>query len=136
MTANSSPIHPFGARGAALASTPTGFAARLWRVRLAASLALILALAGCATAPPHYPSQTAQRYVGKRLFDLEMRWSTPLDSSQSSSGRVAKWEFNQYNYAGCSVTVHTDAADIIRGVTWTRGCGPKGKKRAPRGRVP
>ncbi len=130
MTANSAPFHPFGARGATRPRTPPGSAARLWSGRLA-SLALILTLAGCATAPPHYPSQTAQTYVGKRLFDLEMRWSTPLDSSQSSSGRVAKWEFNQYNYAGCSVTVHTDAADIIRDVTWTRGCGPEGKKRAP-----
>ncbi len=130
MTANSFPPHPLGAPGTDLPRTPPGCAAPLGSGRLA-SLALILTLAGCATAPPHYPSQTAQSYVGKRLFDLEMRWSTPLDSSQSSSGRVAKWEFNQYNYAGCSVTVHTDAADIIRGVTWTRGCGPQGKKRAP-----
>ena len=130
MTASPSHPRPSAAPGAALPCTSSGLAARLRPGRLA-SLALILALTGCATAPRHYPSQTAQTYVGKRLFDLEMRWSTPLDSSQSSSGRVAKWEFNQYNYAGCSVTVHTDAADIIRDVTWTRGCGPEGKKRAP-----
>ncbi len=130
MAANPVPFPPCRARRSVPPRQPFGCALPL-RSGALAPLALILALAGCAAAPRHYPSQTAQTYVGKRLFDLEMRWSAPLDSSQTKGGRVAKWEFNQYNYAGCSVTVHTDAADIIRRVTWTPGCGPQGKKRAP-----
>ncbi len=97
-----------------------------WRLAL---LACIGTLAACATKPPHYPSQTAETYVGKPLFNLEMRWSTPSRSDQIQSGRVARWDFDQYNYAGCSVSVHTDTADIIRSVSWTQGCGPVHKKK-------
>lgn len=93
-----------------------------------ALLALIGTVAACTTTPPHYPSHTAQTYVGKPLFDLEMRWSTPSRSDQVSGGHVARWDFDQYNYAGCSVTVHTDSQDIIRTISWTRGCGPMPKK--------
>lgn len=92
-------------------------------------LACIGTLTACATKPPHYPSQTAETYVGKPLFNLEMRWSTPSGSDQVSGGRVARWDFDQYNYAGCSVSVHTDSADIIRSVSWTQGCGPVHKKK-------
>lgn len=93
------------------------------------ALVLGLALSACASAPPHYPSQTAQTYVGKPLFDLEMRWSTPSSTHSIKGGHVAKWEFDQYNFAGCHVIVHTDTADIIRGISWTRGCGPQKKKK-------
>lgn len=92
-------------------------------------LAFIAALSACASPPRHYPSQTAQTYVGKPLFALEMRWSTPSSSDEVKSGRKARWDFDQYNYAGCSVTVQTDRAGIIRKISWTRGCGPQHKKR-------
>jgi hypothetical protein len=85
-----------------------------------------LALAGCASAPQHYPSETAARYVGKPLLQLEMHWSAPWNLGGGSAGKTATWRFDQYNLAGCSVTVRTDAAGIIRNVAWTRGCGPKG----------
>lgn len=88
-------------------------------------------LGACASPPAHYPSQTAQTFVGKPLFSLEMRWSAPSRSDQTARGRVARWDFDQYNYAGCSVSVRTDPADIIRGVTWTPGCGPESKKKKP-----
>lgn len=81
-------------------------------------------LCACATTPPHYPATTAQARVGKPLFNLEMRWSTPNGLREVPGGHVATWRFNQYNYAGCSVSVHTDHEDIIRKVTWTKGCGP------------
>jgi hypothetical protein len=89
-------------------------------------LAVDLLLFGCATPPKHYPSETAAGYVGKSLLDLEMHWSVPVDLSASGGGEAATWRFDQYNLAGCTVTVRTDAAGIIRKVTWTRGCGPKG----------
>jgi hypothetical protein len=95
-------------------------------------LAIELLLAGCAaldgwTAPPiHYPSAIAASYVGRPLLDLEMRWSAPWDLGAADDGRKATWRFDQYNLAGCSVTVHTDASGIIRQVEWTSGCGPKG----------
>ena len=108
--------------------TPPGLTRRSGARRLAV-LALSAGLTACASPPAHYPSQTAQHYVGKRLFDLEMRWSTPSSSHPAAAGRVARWNFDQYNYAGCSVTVHTDAADIIRSVSWTEGCGPKAAKK-------
>lgn len=85
-----------------------------------------LLFAGCATAPQHHPSETAQRYVGKPLLELEMHWSTPWDLSSAGGRKTATWRFDQYNLAGCSVTVHTDAAGIITNVAWTLGCGPKG----------
>jgi hypothetical protein len=94
-------------------------------------LAIGLLTAGCATPPKHYPSETATGYVGKRLLDLEMHWSTPSDLGAAGAGQAATWQFDQYNLAGCSVTVHTDAAGIIRRVSWTRGCGPKGTETAP-----
>lgn len=89
-------------------------------------LAATLPLAGCASAPKHYPSETAAGYVGRPLLDLEMHWSTPWDLRASGDGQVAAWRFDQYNLAGCTVTVHTDAGGIIRKVAWTVGCGPKG----------
>jgi hypothetical protein len=99
-------------------------------MRIRSGLLLVLwvelLLAGCAATPQHFPSATATRYVGKPLLELEMHWSTPWDLSAAADGKVAKWHFDQYNLAGCNVTVHTDAAGIIRHVTWTRGCGPKG----------
>lgn len=104
-----------------------GFAERAV-ARPLALLAFIGALAACASPPKHYPSQTAQTYVGKPLFALEMRWSTPSSSDEVKGGGKAKWDFDQYNYAGCSVTVRTDRAGIIRKITWTRGCGPQPKK--------
>ncbi len=97
----------------------------------ALSSALLLALAGCASTPTHHPSQTAEGYIGKPLFDLEMHWSTPSSISTTRVRRKATWRFDQYNLAGCSVTVHTDAAGIIRKVTWTEGCGPKGTGTKP-----
>jgi hypothetical protein len=94
-------------------------------------LAAELLAGGCATAPKHYPSETATGYVGKRLLELEMHWSAPWDLSAAGEGRTATWRFDQYNFAGCSVTVHTDASGIIRRVSWTRGCGPKGTGTEP-----
>ena len=85
---------------------------------------LLALLSACATTPPHYPATMAQARVGKPLFNLEMRWSTPNGLREVPGGRIATWRFNQYNYAGCSVAVHTDREDIIRKVTWTKGCGP------------
>ena len=100
------------------------------RLALPLFLALALLLAGCAilddTPPERHPSAIAAGYVGKPLLQLEMRWSEPWSLSGDREGRVATWRFDQFNLAGCSVTVHTDAAGIIRTVTWTRGCGPKG----------
>lgn len=96
------------------------------RGKLVGALVVALgALAACASTPPHYPSQTAQTYVGKTLFKLEMRWSVPSNIDPLNGGHTASWMFNQYNYAGCTVTVHTDSQDIIRSVSWTQGCGPK-----------
>lgn len=89
-------------------------------------LGIELLLAGCAATPQHFPSETATGYVGKSLLDLEMHWSTPWDLSASGDGKEATWRFDQYNLAGCSVTVRTDSVGIIRNVTWTPGCGPKG----------
>lgn len=93
-------------------------------------LALGLPLAGCEllddTPPPQYPSVIAARYVGRPLLDLEMKWSEPLDLGRAGDGQNATWSFDGYNLAGCKVTVRTDAAGIIRNVTWTPGCGPKG----------
>ncbi len=88
-------------------------------------------LAACASTPPHYPSQTAQRFIGKPLFSLEMHWSIPIALRHVHGGRRAIWKFNQYNYAGCRVTVQTDRQDIIRKVTWTTGCGPKAGAKKP-----
>ena len=123
MTANADRFHSPRRRRA-----PPVLVRRSGTGRLAV-LALTAGLTACASPPAHYPSQTAQHYVGKHLFDLEMRWSTPSSSHTATGGRVAKWNFDQYNYAGCSVTVHTDPADIIRSVSWTQGCGPKAKKK-------
>lgn len=96
------------------------------RLGLLLLLGVDLLLAGCATTAQHYPSQTAAGYVGKPLLQLEMHWSTPWDLSATGDRKTATWRFDQYNLAGCSVTVHTDAAGIIRHVAWTSGCGPKG----------
>jgi hypothetical protein len=90
------------------------------------ALAAALPLAGCATPPKHFPSQTATRYVGKPLLKLEMDWSAPWSLNADDDGQVATWRFDQYNLAGCTVTVHTDAGGIIKKVAWTPGCGPKG----------
>ena len=94
-------------------------------------------LAACASTPPHYPSQTAQRFIGKPLFSLEMHWSIPISlrRAHARGGRLAIWKFNQYNYAGCRVTVHTDRNDIIRKVTWTTGCGPAAGAKKPHPKV-
>ena len=94
-------------------------------------LAAGLLLAGCATPPKHFPSETAARYVGKSLTDLEMHWSVPWNVSDAGHGQAATWLFNQYNLAGCTVTAHANANGIIKTVTWTRGCGPKGTGTAP-----
>jgi hypothetical protein len=94
-------------------------------------LAAGLLTSGCATTPQHYPSQTAAGYVGKRLLDLEMHWSVPWDLGAEGAGQRATWRFDQYNLAGCTVTVDTDDRGIIRNVSWTRGCGPKGTGGAP-----
>ena len=94
-------------------------------------LAAALLLAGCATPPKHYPSETAATYVGKPLADLEMHWSVPWNVDAAGNGQAATWLFNQYNLAGCTVTVHTNASGIIRTVAWTQGCGPKGTGTAP-----
>jgi hypothetical protein len=106
-----------------------------WRMRIRSGLFLYLTAAllaaGCATPPKHYPSQTAARYVGKPLDKLEDHWSAPWDLHSAGGGQAATWLFNQYNLAGCTVTVHTDAQGIIRKVAWTRWCGPKGTGTAP-----
>ena len=91
-----------------------------------APIATGLVLAGCAAPPKHYPSATAARYVGKPLLELEMHWSTPWSLSPAGDGQDATWRFDQYNLAGCTVTIHTDSSGIVRKVTWTPGCGPKG----------
>ncbi|HUA25507.1 MAG TPA: hypothetical protein VMA54_15370 [Steroidobacteraceae bacterium] len=92
--------------------------------------AVSLLLVGCAilddTPPKRFPSEIVSSYVGGPLTDLEMRWSTPLEISGSEKGQKATWQFDGYNYGGCRVTVHTDAAGVIRNATWTAGCGPKG----------
>ena len=99
--------------------------ARVWRRAAALGmLGALVFLAGCASTPPHYPSATAVARIGKPLFNLEMRWSTPAGLHEKDGVHVATWRFNQYNYAGCTVTVRTDRADVIRKVTWTKGCGP------------
>ena len=104
-------------------------------MRMRSGLLLLLATelltGGCATPPKHYPSQTATGYIGKRLLDLEMHWSAPWDLGAAGAGQRATWRFDQYNLAGCTVTVHTDASGIIRTVSWTQGCGPKGTGTAP-----
>ena len=96
--------------------------------RGAVSLALAAVLTGCAAAPTHYPSETAQKYVGKPLFALEMHWSVPSHISAHRGRRRATWRFDQYNLSGCRVSVDTDAHGIIRAVSWTEGCGPKSTK--------
>lgn len=83
-------------------------------------------LTGCASQPQHYPSETAAGYVGKPLSALEIRWSVPYDIGAAGNGQKATWRFDQYNLAGCTVTAHTDSTDLIRSVSWTKGCGPKG----------
>ncbi|HVC31241.1 MAG TPA: hypothetical protein VND24_08640 [Steroidobacteraceae bacterium] len=104
-------------------------------MRIGSGLLLLLPasllLAGCATPPKHYPSETAARYVGKPLLALEMHWSTPWKIAAAGDGQAATWLFNQYNLAGCTVTAHTDADGIIRKVAWTRWCGPKGTGNPP-----
>ncbi|HUN71015.1 MAG TPA: hypothetical protein VMU52_01800 [Steroidobacteraceae bacterium] len=100
------------------------------------TLRLLLLLAagplfvGCAmlddTPPDRPPSLIAGGYVGKPLQELEMRWSEPMELGAAAGGQKATWRFDQFNFAGCSVTVHTDAGGIIRKVDWTPGCGPKG----------
>jgi hypothetical protein len=102
--------------------------------RLRAALLLLpavnLLLAGCAmlddTPPKRFPSEIVASYVGGPLLDLEMKWSEPLDIASEGKGQKAVWQFDGYNFGGCSVTVHTDADGIIRNATWTAGCGPKG----------
>ena len=103
---------------------------------LCLGLAANLLLAGCAAPPKHYPSETATRYIGKSLTDLEMHWSAPVDLGASGGGETATWQFDQYNLAGCTVTAHTDATGIVRAVTWTRGCGPKGTESSASGLGP
>lgn len=103
-------------------------------LRLLGTLAVLGALvltAGCASAPARFPSATAQAHIGKSLFSLEMRWSTPARLHEVHGKHIATWRFNQYNYAGCNVTVHTDRSDVIREVTWTQGCGPKSRHKRP-----
>jgi hypothetical protein len=94
------------------------------------TLSTLVLLGACASAPPHYPSAIAEKRIGKPLFNLEMRWSTPSGLRQEGEGRIATWRFNQYNYAGCNVEVRTDRHDIIRHVSWTTGCGPPPPKRS------
>ncbi len=115
--------------------------AAAWRVLRLSWLAPAVLLAACASTPPHYPSQTAQRFIGKPLFSLEMHWSIPiaLRHAHAHGGRRAIWKFNQYNYDGCRVTVFTDRKNIIRKVTWTTGCGPKAgatKRHPPAAKAP
>lgn len=103
-------------------------------MRIAIGLLFLPAIApllgGCEmldhTPPEPHPSVIAEKYVGKPLLDLEMHWSVPSDLSSAGARQTAKWRFDQFNLAGCTVTVHTDEAGIIRKVSWTRGCGPKG----------
>ncbi|MGH8302475.1 MAG: hypothetical protein ACRET5_13495, partial [Steroidobacteraceae bacterium] len=80
-------------------------------MRISASLLLSLSsallLAGCAAPPAHFPSETAAKYVGKSLLDLEMHWSAPWAISAAAAGQAATWRFDQYNLAGCTVTVDT-----------------------------
>lgn len=92
-----------------------------------------MALAGCASTPAHFPSDTAKGYIGKPVFDLEMHWSTPSSVGTKHGTRRATWRFDQYNLAGCTVTVETDASGVIRKVSWTQGCGPKGTGTPPSG---
>ncbi|MGH8199970.1 MAG: hypothetical protein ACREVO_06345 [Steroidobacteraceae bacterium] len=97
---------------------------------LVLGLVLGLPLADCEllddTPPQQLPSVIAARYVGRPLLDLEMKWSEPLELSRAGDGQKATWSFDGYNLAGCRVTVRTDAAEVIRELTWTPGCGPKG----------
>lgn len=103
-------------------------------MRIRTGLLFLLAagplLTGCEmldrTPPEPHPSAIAEKYVGKPLLQLEMHWSTPESLNGSSAGQTATWSFDQFNLAGCAVTVHTDANGIIRKVAWTVGCGPKG----------
>jgi hypothetical protein len=92
--------------------------------------AVALLLSGCAmlddTPPKRYPSEIVASYVGGPLLDLEMKWSEPLDIGSEGAGQKATWRFDGYNFAGCTLTVHTDAAGTIKNATWTPGCGPKG----------
>ena len=96
-------------------------------------LTIVAPLAGCEildkTPPERPPSEIAADYVGKPLMQLEMRWSEPWDLKAAGEGQSATWRFDQFNLAGCTVTVETDAAGIITNVAWTRGCGPKGTGR-------
>jgi hypothetical protein len=103
------------------------------KMRMRAALPLLaigLLLAGCAmlddTPPKPLPSVIATGYIGSPLLDLEMKWSTPWGLENAGGSQNATWTFDGYNLAGCKVTVHTDEAGIIRTVTWTPGCGPKG----------
>lgn len=104
------------------------------RGRAGARLLLLLAigtlLGGCAllddTPPKRLPSQIAAGYVGRPLLDLEMKWSEPWDLDASGGRQKATWRFDEYNFAGCTVTVHTDGTGVIRRIAWTQGCGPKG----------
>ena len=108
-------------------------------MRIRAGLILFLALGPVLTAcemlddtpPERHPSAIAADYVGKPLLQLESRWSEPWDLRADGTGKAATWRFDQFNLAGCSVTVHTDAGGIIRNLTWTPGCGPKGTGGAP-----
>jgi hypothetical protein len=105
-------------------------AVRRMRPALALILAVDLLLTGCAilddTPPKRLPSAIAGGYLGQPLTDLEMKWSEPWDLGTAGDGQKATWRFDEYNYAGCTVTVRTDAAGIIRKIAWTTGCGPKG----------
>lgn len=100
-------------------------------------LAVESMLAGCAildqTPPDREPSVIASGYIGKPLNDLEMHWSVPWTQSSAGERQSATWRFDQYNLAGCTVTVRTDTGGIIRHVEWTRGCGPKGTGTEPTG---
>lgn len=106
-------------------------------VRSALLLLLVLQplLSGCEmldhTPPERHPSAIAAGYVGKPLQQLEMRWSIPWDLHAADDGQAATWRFDQFNLAGCSVTVHADTTGIVRSVEWTRGCGPKGTGTEP-----
>jgi len=105
------------------------------RSGLLGSLAMGLLATGCASPPQHYPSETAAGYVGKPLSALEIHWSVPWDIATVGSGRKATWRFDQYNLDGCTVTARTDSDGIIKSVSWTRGCGPKGTETAEPGGV-
>ncbi len=103
---------------------------RRTRAALLFLLAVQLLLAGCEllddTPPKRYPSEIVASFVGGPLAELEMKWSAPWDIAKEGAGQKATWQFDGYNLGGCTVTVHTDAAGIIRSVAWTSGCGPKG----------